>query len=95
MMSQSTYITGIITWIACCLLIAYIGKDRKIGFITAFLLPFLSGILIFVLLWLIDRWELFMQYSAMHVKAYRFLASFAISLITGYISVKLSPRREE
>ena len=93
-MSHTSFITGIIIWLVCCILIGYMGKERKMGPLLAFLIPFISGILLYGIQWLIHFQSWLTSYSLFHVEAYRFLFAFSVSLIGGYAMVKISKSKE-
>jgi hypothetical protein len=93
-MSLTSFITGIITWLACCLLLGYMGQNRKSGYLRSFLLPVFIGLILYAILWVIDLKSWLLSYDILHSDSYRFLISFVLSLLVGYALVKLSPKTD-
>ena len=80
---------GLIIWIACCGLLAFMGSKRKIGWIRALLVPVISGVVIFLLILAGTHLGLF-SYNYMEDPSKYFLLPFGISLVLGYAAVKTS-----
>lgn len=80
-----------IIFIICCLLLGYMGKDRRIGTRRAGFIPLVTGIVTAtVFLWIYSE-QGFRAGSWLSDLRNVFLIPFLASLSVGYILVKLSP----
>ena len=91
-MDSSNIILGFAIWLACCLLLGYMGKERNSGQLKAFLVPFITGLVLWPAFWLLF---VYWQVSASPFllrESNIFLIPFVVSMVGGYLFVKLSPK---
>lgn len=91
MLSNSSVIMVVLVWLACCSLIGYMARSRKIDNLRAFIIPFISGIILWFLWYMIHNYSVIQEGSFLNDPRYQYLGPVIISLVIGYVMVKASP----